>query len=54
MLLPLFVHARLMLLPVVVLWQMLYHLIVMVFFKLADVIGKWLMELTLYDITWLM
>ena len=49
-----FVHARLMLLPVVVLWQMLCHLICYDIFELADVIAKWLMELPLYDSTWLM
>ena len=54
MLLPLFVHVRLMLLPVVVLWQMLCHLICYGIFELADVIAKWLMELPLYDNTWLM
>ena len=48
MLLPLFfVHARLMLLPVIVLWQMLCHLICYGIFELADVIAKWLMELPL-------
>ena len=49
-----FIHARLMLLPIVTLCGRCCAIYFVVVFELADVIAKWLMELPLYDSTWLM
>ena len=49
-----FVHARLMLLPVLFYVEGVIPHDLLQCFELADVNAKWLMELPLYDGTWVM